>query len=148
MLWMPIPRLVTVVAFGQTMQVLQWTEILPGLYQGVIPDGPLPVDCILDLFDRAAYEHGASERRAFHLSDGDTVPPELDDLAAWVTERLDQGKSVYVHCAAGLNRSGLVVARVLVARGMTGKDAIALLRNRRSPAVLCNEAFADHIRSL
>jgi len=46
-----------------------------------------------------------------------------------------------VHCQAGINRSGLVTALALVEEGMKAVDAIALLRAKRSPAVLCNRAF-------
>lgn len=48
---------------------------------------------------------------------------------------------VLVHCRAGLNRSGLVTALALVDRGMSGEDAVALLRKQRHEAVLCNEVF-------
>lgn len=46
-----------------------------------------------------------------------------------------------VHCQAGLNRSGLIAAMVLVLLERSPADAIALLREKRSPAVLCNRAF-------
>ncbi len=46
-----------------------------------------------------------------------------------------------MHCQAGINRSGLVTALALVEEGMKAVDAIALLRAKRSPAVLCNRAF-------
>lgn len=46
-----------------------------------------------------------------------------------------------IHCQAGLNRSGLIAARVLMELGRRPADAIRLLRAHRSPAVLCNPAF-------
>lgn len=46
-----------------------------------------------------------------------------------------------VHCQAGLNRSALIGALVLMRRGRTAQKAIALLREQRSPAVLCNPLF-------
>jgi len=51
-----------------------------------------------------------------------------------------------VHCQAGLNRSSLVAARALVLGGMTADDAIALIREKRSPACLCNPAFERWLR--
>jgi protein-tyrosine phosphatase len=48
---------------------------------------------------------------------------------------------VLVHCQAGLNRSGVVVARALMADGMSAVEAVSLIRERRSPACLCNPAF-------
>lgn len=142
------PRKVPVYAYGIELDVPMWTLVAPRLYQGTIPDGPLPVDCILDLYDRHQYDAGAAERFGHHLSDGDKVPPELDTLAGWVYDRWKQGRTVYVHCAAGLNRSGLVVARVLTMMGMSGIEAVEHLRQSRSPAVLCNPTFYEYIRAI
>jgi len=56
---------------------------------------------------------------------------------------------VTVHnCQAGLNRSSLVAAYALMLAGATAADAIELLRQERSPAALCNPAFADWLRAL
>lgn len=53
----------------------------------------------------------------------------------------------YWHCHAGLNRSGLAVAAYLhVYRGMRIGDAIAQLRARRTPIVLCNPHFEGLLR--
>ena len=41
------------------------------------------------------------------------------------------GATVYVHCQAGMNRSALVVARILMVRGMNAREAIDLVRERR-----------------
>lgn len=65
---------------------------------------------------------------------------QIEDLVDWVVERMAEGP-VLIHCQAGLNRSGLVSAMVLVREGMEPSAAIALLREKRSPAVLCNPAF-------
>jgi hypothetical protein len=46
-----------------------------------------------------------------------------------------------VHCQAGLNRSGLISALALIKSGHTPQSAITLLREKRSPAVLCNKTF-------
>lgn len=67
-------------------------------------------------------------------------PARLEALACWVNScRLDA--PTLVHCQAGLNRSNLVAALALIRGGSTPTDAIALLRDKRSPAVLCNPAF-------
>lgn len=47
-----------------------------------------------------------------------------------------------LHCQAGLNRSNLIAAVVLIDAGRTAEEAIALLREKRSPAVLCNRKFS------
>jgi hypothetical protein len=57
------------------------------------------------------------------------------------------GHPTYWHCHAGLNRSGFAVAAYLhVHRGMRISEAIATLRERRSPIALCNHAFERTLR--
>lgn len=67
---------------------------------------------------------------------------QVDGIAAWVNVCRKDGPTL-VHCQAGLNRSGLVAARALMLDGMTGAGAVALLRSKRSPAVLCNASFEE-----
>lgn len=73
--------------------------------------------------------------------DGDLVEGAVD----WVLHRMSRGCNVLVHCQAGLNRSGMVGARVLVELGHEPRDAINLLRAKRSPVVLCNEDFEQYV---
>ena len=77
------------------------------------------------------------------MYDAGEVPDvtQLHELADTVNAALDKGGKVLVHCQAGLNRSNLVTALALIKRGRTPADAVALLRERRSPVVLCNAAF-------
>jgi len=41
-----------------------------------------------------------------------------------------------------------VVARLLMRGGMTADEAITLLREKRSPQVLCNLTFERYLRAL
>lgn len=77
------------------------------------------------------------------LLDGPVVPNEyqLYALAGWVNVCRALGPTL-VHCQAGLNRSGLLAGLSLVISGWKPEDAIARLRETRSPAVLCNKKFA------
>ena len=63
-------------------------------------------------------------------------------IAERVIECCETGPTL-VHCQAGLNRSGLIASVVLVLSGVveTGAEAVALLREKRSSAVLCNKRF-------
>lgn len=83
------------------------------------------------------------------LLDGPVVPDEtqLFSLAKWINRSVKTGPTL-VHCQAGLNRSGLLAGLSLVLGGMDADDAIALLRASRSPAVLCNKAFAGWLREV
>ena len=54
----------------------------------------------------------------------------------------------YWHCHAGLNRSGFAVAAYLHRhRGVRIGEAIAQLREVRSPMVLCNPTFEETLRT-
>jgi hypothetical protein len=65
-----------------------------------------------------------------------------------ISEALDKGGNVLVHCQAGINRSNLLTGAVLVKRGRTPAEAIALLRERRSPLVLANRTFENYLMEL
>jgi len=79
-----------------------------------------------------------------HLNDELEIPSEdrLYALARCVNAYRRYGPTL-VHCQAGLNRSGLIAALALIESGMKAVDAIALLRKKRSPVVLCNRAFEE-----
>jgi len=70
------------------------------------------------------------------LGDGD----EIYEVARFTLDAIRDAKTL-VHCQAGLNRSGLVGGLALVLSGTEPEDAIALLREQRSPSVLCNRTF-------
>lgn len=75
---------------------------------------------------------------------------DLDDLHRASNEvlmGLEKGKTL-VHCQAGLNRSGLVAAYTLMRKGRTADEAIQLLRDSRSPLVLCNDVFVNQLHTI
>lgn len=72
----------------------------------------------------------------------DQAMGQVKGIAAWVNSCLEDGPTL-VHCQAGLNRSNLVAATALIENGMNPAHAINFLRERRSNAVLCNDAFCD-----
>ena len=87
------------------------------------------------------------ERVEFELFDSvkqDTSA--IEEIAARAAGFVEQGPTL-IHCQAGLNRSGLITARVLMLRGYTADEAITKVRER-SPAVLCNPTFESYLRSL
>ena len=67
---------------------------------------------------------------------------QIHQIADKVNECLADGKTL-VHCQAGLNRSNLISGLALIKQGKAPGDAINLLREKRSPVVLCNEAFEN-----
>lgn len=72
---------------------------------------------------------------------------DIEQAADLVEEGLARGKTL-VHCQAGINRSNLVAARVLMRQGKTVDEAIALLREKRSPFVLSNQTFVNQLRQI
>lgn len=55
------------------------------------------------------------------------------------------GQRVAVNCAAGLNRSGLIVGRALIELGYTPADAILKVRAARGVWALSNVAFTKFL---
>lgn len=77
-------------------------------------------------------------------SEGEIDSACVHRIARWVNECRADAPTL-VHCQAGLNRSNLITATALVLSGMMPATAIALLREKRSPAVLCNRNFEDWV---
>lgn len=59
--------------------------------------------------------------------------PQLDDAARWISARRDEGRGVYIHCAFGRGRSGVLACVALLALGVTrdADDALARVTARR-----------------
>lgn len=60
---------------------------------------------------------------------------------------LDQGEKVLVHCRGGLGRTGLLVARLLMAYGASSDEAISKVREARTGAIETKEQ-EDYVRSM
>ena len=75
-------------------------------------------------------------------------PEELDDIASMMYADWKKGKKVLFRCQAGLNRSSLCAALVLMKAGYTADEAIALIRQKRSKYALFNRSFVEYLKSL
>ena len=138
----------------------RYSQILPGLYQGGTDDDawintrqPLDVgddasgfDAVLTLFAWAQpFGWGVEELRYGFM---DAHPEHADmtkvvEAARWAHQRWASGQQVLIRCQAGLNRSGLLTALVLMLAGMDAAEAIRLIRSRRSEVALFNDDFVD-----
>lgn len=142
-------RMTGVTAHGYIpFNVPYMSEIAPNLWQGgcayglVLPDH---IDHLVSLYsgERYAVHHRLSTHLAVQMLDStDEDMGLIDDIARWVNACRETGPCA-IHCQAGLNRSSLVTARALMLGGMTAADAVSLLREKRSPACLCNPAFLE-----
>ena len=151
----------TTVHGGMTFDMPWRSEIVPGLWQGGVADGmilPARFAHVVSLYRWESYrEHERLRSRltltmldSSSLSDFDG--PAVYRAAEWVNEcrrDLRASEAVLVHCQAGLNRSGVVTALALMLNGdvETADEAIALVRERRGDAVLCNPLFAEWLCS-
>lgn len=132
---------------GHVLDMPLISEILPGLWMGGCEHGvDLPdfIDFVVSMYPWEQYDvhPGLMERREVAMYDqrGKVDGDLVLDVAGLVNEWRKQG-TVLVHCQAGLNRSGLITAAALVLDGWDPAAAIAHLRDRRGPAVLCNPDF-------
>ncbi|OZC80242.1 protein tyrosine phosphatase [Rhodococcus sp. 06-418-5] len=129
------------------------SEIAPNLWQGGCRRGLVLPEFITHLvslypWEAYTYEHDIDSAINVRMYDSHEQGIEqVDSLAAWVNTCRKSG-AVLVHCQAGLNRSSLVVARALMLEGATAADAIATIREKRSPACLCNETFERYLLGL
>lgn len=131
------------------------SEILEGaLFMGGCATGlPLPrqIRFVVSLAPWFEYLlHPEATRYTVKMKDStDELNVEkVTQIADDVLALLEVGPTL-VHCQAGLNRSGLIVATALVRSGdYMPSEAIALLREKRSPAVLCNPTFERFVLGL
>lgn len=129
------------------------SHIEGNLYVGGCIDGvALPDDFrhVVSLYKWERYALGPDTvLHEYEMYDAGSMPdPNLvAGIARDVVRYVGEGKTL-VHCQAGLNRSNLIAALALVygaldPAGMKPADAIALLREKRSPVVLCNRTFEN-----
>ena len=129
-----------------------FAEVVPRLYVGAHPEPEsafdFGADVVVCLTANPAIPSPHSGRLLVHwpIKDGPVPRPEiLRSVAGLIDTFLKQGAVVYVHCQAGMNRSALVVGRVLMAQGMTADEAIALVRDRRKGSL--SDEYAEWLRS-
>jgi atypical dual specificity phosphatase len=74
-----------------------------------------------------------------HVPTEDLTAPDLekiDSAVDYINERIRNKEPVMVHCAAGIGRTGTILASYLIKyQKMTAKDAIEKLRNERPGSV-------------
>ena len=95
---------------------------------------PERVDCVLDLtceFPEFKAVRRTWDYRCFPILDG--CVPKSSDLVALIGRLDDVPGTLYVHCAEGHGRTGLVAAAILLARGLATEpdEAIRMVRARR-----------------
>src|SRR6266496_2285904 len=137
---------------GEMVRIPAWTVIGDHLILGAHPADTMPpnVDAIAnvdsfrfyDIPDGVVYLH-------FAYRDANVLPDATDlrIAASFLNDLRAAGKTVFIHCRLGLNRSGLLTGLVLIDEGYRAKDAIEMMRTLRSPYVLENETFERYLLS-
>lgn len=128
------------------------SEIAENLWQGGCENGlilPSFIENVVSLYPWEKYNQRGDGIIASYLTvkmydSQDQAFGQVIEIARWVNAARKHGPTL-VHCQAGLNRSSLVAATALVLDGLTGREAVDLIREKRSPACLCNSAFEHWI---
>jgi protein-tyrosine phosphatase len=130
------------------------SEIAENLWQGGCRNGlflPTFIDHVVSLFPWESYGNTSDMKSYLTVEMFDSLEQgteQILDIASWVNSCRNSGP-VLVHCQAGLNRSSLVAGATLVLNGeMSGPEAVTYLREKRSPACLCNPAFEKWLTEL
>lgn len=83
--------------------------------------------------------------KLLYLPTPDTHPLSVEQLVqgtAWVSQHLDEGGRVLIHCEHGVGRSVLLTCAVLVSRGMHASTALELVKQKRWQASPNNSQVA------
>jgi len=135
-----------------------YSMIAPNLFQGgtddldVIhlaqtnnrPRTDLPFDAIVTMYAWARPADWQVQEFRYGVPDASITDIDLDRLRQAVDfgyDRWKQGDRVLVRCQAGLNRSGLVLALILIKDGLKPAEAIARIRDNRGEDALFNRDF-------
>ena len=137
-----------------------YSEILTNLFMGGTDDEDvihipariysrredLPFDSMVTMYAWARPADWNIQEFRYGVPDASIKDIDLNRLRQAVEfgyDRWKQGDRLLVRCQAGLNRSGLVMALILIKDGFTPYQAIDLIRQRRTDIALFNENFAN-----
>lgn len=136
-----------------------YSEIAPNLFMGGTDDNDvihnpatgarrtdLPFDAIVTMYAWAQpadwkvqeFRYGVPDAAIEHIDLG-----RLKQAVDFGFNRWMAGDRVLVRCQAGLNRSGLVTALILMSTGLDAESAISLIRTNRADIALFNEHYVQ-----
>jgi protein-tyrosine phosphatase len=145
---------------GDEIDLPLWSEILPNLWQGGTADNDkvgdrsvkysIPAITARDFNSVYTFYAFANpvdwmvkEYRFGYYDSPDTDFPiaEFKRIVKMAHDDWKRGEKVLIRCQAGLNRSGIITALVLIRDGYTAREAIDLMRETRHEYVLFNKHF-------
>ena len=139
-----------------------YSEILPNLWQGgtaeenwvnqAIPlpslEDPRHFDTVVTLTTVANPMGYHVKELRFGFPDAELFDEHnlnIEQVADWTFQEWKSGNKVLIRCQAGINRSGLIMALVLMRDGLSAKEAIELIRRKRSEFAINNIHFENYL---
>jgi protein-tyrosine phosphatase len=137
-----------------------FSMIAPNLFQGGTDDldvihlpvtnnrkrTDLPFDSIVTMYAWARPADWNVQEFRYGVPDASITDIDLARLREAVEfgySRWKSGDRVLIRCQAGLNRSGLVLALILIKDGHSPETAISMIRTGRGDDALFNTSFTD-----
>jgi len=84
-----------------------------------------------------------------HISVADQFPPTLDQgrkILEFLDQMKSQGRPVFVHCQAGVGRTGTVLHLYYIAQGSTYEEADAIVRSKRIQCILLSDLQVEFLK--
>ena len=145
-----------------------WDEVKPGLWLGgthdehdlrlqarygsdLPPITPDDFQTVVTMYAWAMPADWFVKELRYGIYDGDMSDfdsADLHELVSTAHRDWKAGKKVLIRCQAGINRSGLIMALVLIRDGMNAEDAIELMRAKRARSVLRNRTFETWLKEV
>jgi hypothetical protein len=141
-----------------------YSEIAPNLFMGGTADEDvihqavaynkartdLPFDAIITMYAWANPADWRVQEFRYGIYDSAIADIDLDRLKQAVEfgyNRWLSGDRVLVRCQAGLNRSGLVTALIMMSTGLDAETAIEQIRKNRADIALFNNKYVEWLMS-
>ena len=140
-----------------------WSEVAKGLWIGGTDDDDVDVQKTVPAIQKKDFDTVVTayawanpcdwfvREIRYPFYDGtmeDFDPAELEDIVSMAYADWKRGLRVLCRCQAGMNRSSLICALILMKDGFTADQAIALIREKRSKHALFNKKFVEYLKSI